>query len=365
MEMTPWGTPIGEDSASTSSDQFTLDDIINNGELIMVTLSGPQTYYDYHNHGMGLQYLLCQKFSQRLGVSLRVEVCKDTAEMIRKVERGEADIIAFQLPKSNRNLRYCGAGVDSLHTQWAVSKDNPALADELNRWFKPSLYAETSKEEDFLLSTRSVVRHVYSPMLNRGRGIISRYDAFFQQYSVLARVDWRLMAAQCYQESTFDPNAHSWAGAQGLMQIMPSTAASLGLPSDAVHDPEMNIAAAARLLAFLQGKFSDVPEGERILFVLGSYNGGASHIRDAMALTRKHGGNPYRWNEVSPYVLLLSDPAFYRDPVVRNGYMRGSETVDYVRRIRQRYAQYCGFAAPGQFSGGAIPHRSHKHHRFR
>ena len=54
--------------------------------------------------------------------------------------------------------------------------------------------------------------------------VIWHYDAYFQRYAPIARFDWRLLAAQCYQESTFDPNARSWAGASGLMQIMPKTA---------------------------------------------------------------------------------------------------------------------------------------------
>jgi membrane-bound lytic murein transglycosylase F len=193
------------------------------------------------------------------------------------------------------------------------------------------------REENFLLSTRSITRHVYSPMLNRSGGVISHYDNHFQRYAPLARWDWRLLAAQCYQESTFDPEAGSWAGARGLMQIMPSTAAHLGLSMDEIHDPEKNIAAAAKYIQELNGHFQDVPGSERVKYVLASYNGGYFHIRDAMALARKHGRNAYSWNDVSEFVLKLSDPAYYRDPVVRYGYMRGSETADYVGRIMDRW----------------------------
>ena len=76
--------------------------------------------------------------------------------------------------------------------------------------------------------------------------------------------------------------------------------------------------------------------------MLAAYNGGHFHIRDAMALARKHGRNPYHWHEVEPFVLGLSRPEFYNDPVVKNGYMRGSETVDYVRKIQERWNGYRG-----------------------
>ena len=363
QEVTPWGTPIGEvegmsdgeeegaeEAANKNTRQkgFSLEDIQENGELIMLTVNGPTTYYDYHNHGMGLQYLLCEKFAQQIGVSLRVEECKDTTEMIQKLTKGEGDIIAVPLSRKQTkgDLLFCGVTPDSTRTQWAVVGGNKSLADTLNGWFKPKMIAETKKEENWLLSSASVTRHVYSPFLNRSKGVISRYDHLFQRYSGTARMDWRLMAAQCYQESCFDPNAKSWAGACGLMQIMPSTADHLGLPMSAIHDAESNVAAAAKYMAELQGHFSDIGDPtQRVLFALAAYNGGFHHIRDAMTLTRKHGGNPYNWGHVREYVLRLAQPAYYRDPVVKYGFMRGTETADYVDRIRARWSEYCGGAS--------------------
>ena len=314
----------------------------------MLTVNGPTTYYDYHNHGMGLQYLLCEKFAQQIGVSLRVEECKDTTEMIQKLTKGEGDIIAVPLSRKQTkgDLLFCGVTPDSTRTQWAVVGGNKSLADTLNGWFKPKMIAETKKEESWLLSSASVTRHVYSPFLNRSKGVISRYDHLFQRYSGTARMDWRLMAAQCYQESCFDPKAKSWAGACGLMQIMPSTADHLGLPMSAIHDAESNVAAAAKYMAELQGHFSDIGDPtQRVLLALAAYNGGFHHIRDAMNLTRKHGGNPYNWGHVREYVLRLAQPAYYRDPVVKYGFMRGTETADYVDRIRARWSEYCGGAS--------------------
>ena len=187
--MTPWGTPIGDTEDTNASDStlsgnkgFSLDDIVENGELIMLTVNGPTTYYNYHNHGMGLQYLLCEKFAQQIGVSLRVEECKDTTEMIKKLEKGEGDVIAVPLPRHSTkgNLLFCGVTPDSNKTQWAVLGGNKSLADTLNHWFRPTMIAQVKKEESFLLSSRSIRRHVYSPFLNRSKGVISKYDHYFQ-----------------------------------------------------------------------------------------------------------------------------------------------------------------------------------------
>ena len=378
-EVTPWGTTIGEgDSSENESTQkgFSYDDIVSNGELIMLTVNGPSTYYDYHGHGMGVQYLLCEKFAEKIGVSLRVEECKDTAEMISKLEKGEGDVIAVPLSRKHTkgDLLFCGVTPDSTKTQWVVSGDNKSLADSLDSWFKPGMIASVKQEENWLLSSQSVKRHVYSSFLNRSKGVISRYDYLFQKYAGQARMDWRLMAAQCYQESCFDPNAKSWAGACGLMQIMPSTASHLGLPMEMIHQPEPNVAAAAKYMAELQAHFSDVRDpGQRILFALASYNGGMYHIRDAMALARKHGDDPYRWESVREYILRLASPTFYKDPVVKHGYMRGTETAGYVDRITSRWDDYCGVVggrrhvSPGISGGGfhGLPTQAKHHNKYR
>lgn len=376
--VTPWGE-VGEDSVPQNT-AFTVDDIIRNGELIILTMSGPETYYDYRGRGMGTQYLLCEKFAQKLGVSLRVELCKDTTEMLQRLENGDADLIAFPLPKRMKTankLIFCGAGVDSLGVQWAVAGGNKELADSLDSWFKPSMYAEVREEESYVFSSRSVTRHVYAPFLNRKSGIISRYDHLFKRYAPMARWDWRLMAAQCYQESCFDPKARSWAGACGLMQIMPSTADHLGLPRSTIYEPEHNVKAAAEYLRELSGYFRGVQNAaERQLFVLAAYNGGYFHIQDAMALARKNGKDPNRWRDVAYYVLALEKPQYYNDPIVKHGYMRGSETVGYVDGIRKRYAQYRGVPYGGasvqDWDGGGssgsfspfTPRKAKKRHRF-
>lgn len=364
QEMTPWGSPLASDTIPAQDNSFGLDDIVSNGEMIMLTLSGPETYYDYHGHGMGLQYLLCERFAQKLGVSLRVDVCKDTAEVVKKIKAGDADIVALQLPEKVKGVIYTDVKVDTTRSGWAVNGDNKELADSLDKWFNKSMIAQVRNEESFLLSTRSIRRHVYSPMLDRSGGVISKFDKYFQMYAPMARLDWRLMAAQCYQESCFDPNAKSWAGACGLMQIMPGTADHLGLPRSQMFNPEENIAASARYMQELGKHFSDVPVSERVFFQLASYNGGFFHIRDAMNLAKKYGRNPHRWDDVAEFILKLKQPQYYNDPVVRHGYIRGTETVSYVGKIRDRWNEYRGVAPRGTSSFMTKPERARKNYRW-
>ena len=336
--VTPWGAIA--DTIPADND-FDLEEIQRNGELIALTLTGPETYYDYRGRHLGAQYLLCQRFADKLGVSLRMELCRDTAEMLQRLADGDGDLICY--PMNNEG------------TGWKIGADKEDLRQELQAWYKPAMLDEVKKQEAYLLSSRSVRRRVFAPMLNRSGGVISHYDGYFQRYAQTIRWDWRLLAAQCYQESTFDPQAKSWAGACGLMQIMPSTADHLGLARSEIFHPEKNIQAAVRYLNELEQSFADVRErSERTKFVLAAYNGGGFHIRDAMALARKHGRNPYHWRDVEPFVLGLQRAEYYNDPVVRNGYMRGSETVDYVRRIHERWTGYRGVKTLHSVSAGPM-----------
>ena len=353
--VTPWGDSIAvaglqeRENFSNDDDRqlFDLSEILQAGELIALTISGPTTYYDYRGNHLGVHAMLCQQFADSIGVRLRWELCRDTAELLARLHDGDGDLIAYPLK---------GADIDSLG--WYVGEERPLLYDALCDWYRPGRMLQAKAEEQRLLTPGGGVRRkVYAPMQNRAKGIISAYDGLFQRYCQPIRWDWRLMAAQCYQESTFDPNATSWAGARGLMQIMPQTADHLGLKRTDLTNPEQNISAAARYLAELEQTFSDIPSRhERQNFILAAYNGGAHHIRDAMALTRQAGRNATRWDLVSEYVLKLSQPQYYENPVVRYGYMRGRETVDYVRLIRQRYQQYRGVKASAPV--GSTPQKS-------
>ncbi len=337
-----------EKSERRAEGQYDLDEIRRGGELIIATLSGPDTYYDYHGMPMGHQYALAEDFAEGEGLKVRVEIAPDTAALLRMMVDGEIDVLALPLPAEELKRAHLEmAGVrDSTGASWGVKPSAQGLAAALRDWYDVEVEDRVEKTEvQRVRMVHHVSRRARAVYLSQERGIISVYDDLFKQAAVTTGWDWKLIAAQAYQESAFDPNARSWAGAQGLMQLMPRTAAELGLAPNEVNNPRRNVEAAARYIQKLTGQFSDIrAAGERIKFVLAAYNGGAGHIRDAMALTRKYGQNPQRWDDVSRYVLALQQPAYYRDPVVRNGYMIGAETEDYVRSILRRYEGYGGQA---------------------
>ena len=311
--------------------------------LIGGTLSGPDTYYEYRGQGMGLQFHLAEEFARSIGVKLQMDIAPDTATLRRQLEQGNIDFIALDTP------------------QWETREDAPLLTQAISEWWTSGARKAALKR---LTAAPHVTRRHMRPMMkDRAKGIISPYDHMLVRYSQQVKWDWRLTAALCYQESGFDPQAISWAGARGLMQIMPGTAAQLGVSMKDIHDPETNIATGTRYLAMLDRQFADITNSsERIRFVLAAYNGGARHIRDAMALTSAYGENPHSWERVAPYVLRLSDPRFYRHPAVRYGYMRGEETSQYVENIIGRWQAYRQAARP--MPTGGTPSPAQRHSRF-
>lgn len=340
------------------------DKIKSSGELIFATLSGPGTYYEYHGREMGLQFAYVQHFAQSEGLRVRVEVVHDTVELAELLQSGGADVAGVLLPESLCNAQgLLAAGVkDSAQGSWAVSAESEDLAELLDRWYSAEVKKNVEAQVREQTAQRTQVkRKVYAPYLSKERGEISQYDAHFKRAASTIGCDWRLLAAMAYQESCFDPQAQSWAGAKGLMQLMPATAASVGLSMDKIFDPAENINAAARVMSGLYKSLSDIKSpDERLKFMLASYNGGIGHIRDAQALARKAGKSAQVWSDVGPFILHLSDPAYYRDPVVKYGYMIGSETYNYVNSVCERFRAYGGEVTGMGPRGGesSTPHRA-------
>lgn len=196
-------------------------------------------------------------------------------------------------------------------------------------------------------------------------GAISPWDTEFQLAAKTAGVDWRLLAAQAYQESRFNPKAKSEWGAVGLMQMLPSTAREMGVSDP--WDPGQSIIGGAAYLGKMVKRFEgdDVKLKDAVRFALAAYNCGMGHVDDARRLAKKRGLNPNRWfDNVAKAMLLLEKPRFYRH--ARYGYARGSEPVRYVSEIQTRYDNYVALTdkkgpapdalqTPGDGDGAASP----------
>lgn len=423
-----------------------LPQIQDSGRIVALTLYGSASYFLYRGEPMGFEYELMQQFAKSLGLQLEVKVAKSQSELVRMLQQGEGDIIAFNLgitkelkdsvlfcgdelithqvlvqrngtgnhkplkdvtqlvgkkihvkpgrylDRLNNLNKELGGGIDiqvvendSLSSEdlialvakgeidytvcdntfaklnktyfynlninlaisfdqrssWAVRTTSPLLAEAATRW-----HEENSKSADYKRSHKryfEISKQIQlDPILSIENGAISHFDQLFKKYAKEINWDWRLLASLAYTESNFDTTAVSWAGARGLMQLMPLTAKAMGVPEGKEQNPEESIKAAVKYLGLTTETFKNIPsDNERTKFVLAAYNAGTGHILDAMALAEKYGKDKNTWDDnVETFVLLKSKEEYYNDPVCKFGYIRGTDTYQFVKDILNRLEIY-------------------------
>lgn len=290
--------------------------------------------------------------SEEIGGDIHVELVSGemtTDELIEKVAFGDIEYTVADKNIALINHTYFDQ-IDiqtsiSLMQQlaWAVRKTSPQLLKKINTWIK-----QNRKEAEYHViynkyfkNKRAFRSRMDSDYFSRTGGKLSPYDDDIQMYAdSLLEWDWRLLAALMFQESRFDPQTTSWAGAQGLMQVMPTTGAAFGV--DDLYDPEENMKAGTAYLKRLQGIWEEIPDSlERVKFTLASYNAGPGHVFDAQRIAEKLGKDPEVWDgNVADCILLKSRPEYFNDELVKYGYCRGREPYEYVQKIMGRYEEY-------------------------
>lgn len=288
--------------------------------------------------------------NSELGGGIRIHpVDRDTLiteDLMEMVAKGEIPmtIVDSDIAKLNRTY-YPGLDISlslsfGQKAQWAVAPDKGWLADSVDSWFaqdKPKLLTREVYRRYFEES-KTMPSHTAAVTFRNGK--VSPYDDLFKKYAKEIGWDWRLLAAIGFVESGYDNNVVSWAGARGIMQIMPVTARAMGSTPEAMSDPATAISVAVKAIRSIDkmmARYISDPQ-KRLPFIIASYNSGGAHIIDAIALARKHGHNPEQWHgSVDMALLMKSDPTHYNDPVVKYGYFRGTQTVEFVRRVENFY----------------------------
>jgi len=279
-----------------------------------------------------------------------VEVDETTDKLIERLAEGD---IAFTVAAENvaalrtgeySNLIIKPAIGPPQPVVWALRKSSPRLHDALNRWLatKRKKGLLNVLYHKYFLDRRGYRKRVASRYLTAETGQLSPWDDAFRRSARIPAWDWRLVSAQSYQESRFDPRARSWAGAVGLMQIMPRTARELGIDP---RDPEESVEGACRYLRRIEHAWEPTVgrRAERLKFVLASYNVGLGHVQDAVRLAAKNGEDAASWENVAYWLIRKSKREVFNDPVVRFGFARGTEPVGYVDAILSRWDHYREF----------------------
>ncbi len=276
-------------------------------------------------------------------------IALESESLIRKVALGEIEYtVADQMLARVNASYYSDLDINTelsvaQQVAWATRKNAPDLLEAINEWM-----GQIKKEPTFMViynryfrSPRTSAVRMRSDYSSTGGNMLSPFDSLIRRGANSLGWDWRLLAALIYQESRFMPKGESWAGARGLMQLMPRTASEFGAFD--LEDPKQSIQAGVGFLNFLQNYWlKKVPNpDERLKFILASYNVGLSHVIDARRLAEKYGKDPTVWYEnVEYYLSRKSEPEFFRDSVVTAGYCKCEEPINYVRDILARYEEY-------------------------
>jgi membrane-bound lytic murein transglycosylase F len=282
------------------------------------------------------------------GFKIVEDSLNSTEQLITKVSNSEIDYTvcnestASALKQHFSNLDFSTPLSLDNKFSWAVSKNSPEWKNYLNNWivgFKETLAYEKIYYKYFSGKPDRMFRNGEFNTLIEGK--LCQYDDIIKEVASSYQWDWRLVSSIIFQESNFDPKAQSITGAKGLMQLMPLTAEIYDVYN--LTEPRENIRAGVEYLTYLDEIFEPIiaDKAERLKFVLASYNIGVGHVMDARKLAMKYNRNPSVWKDNVDYFLMKkSAPLYYNDPVVKLGYCRGVESLNFVSIILEHYIHY-------------------------
>jgi len=210
---------------------------------------------------------------------------------------------------------------------WAFRKNSPQLKAVVNQFVKGhkkgSLIGNMLLKR-YLKSTKYVKNSISNAELRKFR----QMDELFKQYAEQYDFDYLMMAAQAYQESGLDQSKKSPAGAIGVMQILPSTAADPNVNIVEIQKLENNIHAGAKYMRFIVNRyFQDEPMDDvnKMLFAIASYNAGPAKVNMLRKKAAAMGLNPNVW---------------FHNVELAAAKVTGRETVQYVSNIYKYYLAY-------------------------
>ncbi len=269
-----------------------------------------------------------------------VETAPSSADPVEDVDSGQADYaisdarefsFAHQLYP---NVLVGFALTQARPAQWIVRRGAPQLLTAVNSFFL-SLAASGQLAALLQESSGDTRRFAYEESREFQENVSARlplYRAWFEQAAARSGIDWRLLAAIGYQESKWDPHAHSADGALGVMMLTADTAQAMGIKDRG--NPQQSISAGSRYLAQVRQMIPErVAEPDRTWLTVAAYNVGFGHLEDARIITQAQGKDPDSWADVRERLPLLAQERWYGH--AKRGYARGWEPVQFVDRIQR------------------------------
>jgi membrane-bound lytic murein transglycosylase MltF len=210
---------------------------------------------------------------------------------------------------------------------WAIRNNSPKLKAMINSFMKTHKKGTLMGNilfKRYLENTKWVRNSLNDADLERFKEAID----FFQKYSNQYGFDWLMIAALAYQESRIDQSKRSAAGAIGIMQLLPSTAADSNVNVANIDEMENNIHAGVKYLRFMRDRYFEKEQMDnlnKMLFSFASYNAGPAKVSQLRRQARKAGLDPNVW---------------FRNVEIIAAKRIGRETVQYVSNIYKYYVAY-------------------------
>jgi membrane-bound lytic murein transglycosylase MltF len=208
---------------------------------------------------------------------------------------------------------------------WAMRKNSPQLKSVIDQFVK-------THKQGTAFGNTEIGRYALSPKMLQNALAPDELKKFqdtvllFRKYSSQYGVDYLLMMAQGYQESTLNQDAKSSVGAVGVMQLMPATGAQMRVGD--IHDKEANIHAGVKYVRYMvDSNFAHEPmdDTNKLLFAFAAYNAGAGRIHALRVEAARQGLDPNVWID---NVEMIAAARI------------GTETVTYVANIYKYYIAY-------------------------
>jgi membrane-bound lytic murein transglycosylase F len=278
---------------------------------------------------------------KNMGIDIVLHQDEPTEELIRKVARDTIDITIADSNIALLNRRYYPEVRVAFPIQepqqlgWAVQESSDELLERINEFLAEAkasgLYGDIYERYYGNVHIFDYVdlRKFHQRLQTR----LPKFKDMIQTQADKYGFDWKLIAAVIYQESHLNPQARSFTGVKGLMQVTLTTAREMGISNRL--DPKQSVAAGVGYLHKIYQRWEEISGFDRMLFSLASYNIGYGHVRDAQKLAEKRDLDPTEWSSLEKTLPLLRIKKYYKDTTF--GYARGTEPVRYVNRILTYY----------------------------
>ncbi|MGZ5280198.1 MAG: transglycosylase SLT domain-containing protein, partial [Pseudobdellovibrionaceae bacterium] len=213
-----------------------------------------------------------------------------------------------------------------------ISNSRPEIADQFGKWMARTAHKYLISQAKARIKGKASelsVREEKRFALDREQ-ILPKYSTLLQKHAAEFGLPWQLLAAIAYQESRWNPEAESFTGVKGFMQLTNQTAEHLGVEDR--EDTAQSIWGGVKYIKMLLNRQpKNLPPRDRLALALATYNVGPAHMQDAQKLAVKLGKNPYSWKDLQTVLPLLAEEDYL--PELKYGPARGQEPVTYVKRV--------------------------------